>query len=243
MDAEDVGTGQDGSDVGGDGGDAAGFCDGEARGLDGGDGLAEEAFAGEADEERAVKLAEPAKAGEQDEVFMAALAEAEAGVQDDALGGDAGGLGDGEGFAEAGKDGRKDLIAGHGALGEPLAGAAAGVHEDEAAAGLRGDGGHVGVPAEAGDVVDDLSTGASGEAGGVGVVGVDGEDGMGPFAEDAVEDGKEAGLLFVAADGCGVGAGGLGAEIDDVRAVVEGFHGGGDSELGGGGAGMEQAGG
>ncbi len=81
--------------------------------------------------------------------------------------------------------------------------------------------GHARVPSEAGDVVDDLGAGAEGGAGGGGMIGVDGEDGFGTELEDAVEDGEQAGLLFFGGDGRGVGAGGLGAEIEEVGAVVE----------------------
>ena len=114
-----------------------------------------------------------------------------------------------------------DFVGGERRLGAPLLGAAAGVHQDGAAAERGAGGGHGRVPEVAADVVDDLGAGLDGEAGGFGVVGVDGEDGVGAGGEDGAEDGQYAGLLFGGGDGDGVGAGGFAAEVEDVGAFVE----------------------
>ncbi len=69
-----------------------------------------------------------------------------------------------------------------------------------------------------------------------GVVGVDGDDGVGTLAQQTFEDREKAGLLFGGGDGHGAGAGGLGAEVEDVGAVVVRVDGGGDGLVGGGAA-------
>ena len=55
-----------------------------------GEGVGEEAFAGDAGEEGQVELAELVEVGEERVVFVEAFAEAEAGVEDDFVAGDAG---------------------------------------------------------------------------------------------------------------------------------------------------------
>ena len=50
--------------------------------------------------------------------------------------------------------------------------------------------------------------------------------------EDGVEDGEDAGLLFVGGDGGGVGAGGFAAEVEDVGAFVEHGEGLGEGAVG-----------
>jgi len=72
----------------------------------------EEALVGEAGEERVAELVEIREVGEQREVFRADLAETEAGIEDDGLRGDAGGVGEREGVGEAAQDEREDLIRG-----------------------------------------------------------------------------------------------------------------------------------
>ena len=99
--------------------------------------------------------------------------------------------------------------------------AAAGVHEDGAAAERGAGGEQAQVPEAAADVVDDLGAGFDGEAGGFGVVGVDGEDGIGPCLENRLQHRQHARLLFRGGDGDGVGAGGFAAEVEDAGAVVE----------------------
>ena len=75
----------------------------------------------------------------------------------------------------------KDLHGGNRRLVDPVLRAAAGVHQDGAAAQLGAGGGHGGIPEVAADVVDDLGSGFDGQGGCGGVVGVDGEDGVGPL--------------------------------------------------------------
>ena len=97
--ADDVGAGEDGGCVGGGGGVETVFhrgCgtvqqDGERWVL--GEGVGKEAFAGDAGEEGQVELAELVEVGEERVVFVEAFAEAEAGVEDDLVAGDAGGGG------------------------------------------------------------------------------------------------------------------------------------------------------
>src|ERR1035441_2117877 len=74
-----------------------------------------------------------------------------------------------------GGGGGEDGGGGERRLGAPLVRAAAGVHQDGAAAERGAGGGHGRVPEVAADVVDDLGAGFNGEAGGFGVVGVDGD--------------------------------------------------------------------
>ncbi len=99
----------------------------------------------------------------------------------------------------------------------------AGVHEDEA--GWRaavGEGeGHGGVPGETADVVDDLGARIHGGAGRRGVVGVDGEDGFGAGGANGFEDGEETRLLLGWRELGRVGAGGFGADVEDVGAAIE----------------------
>ncbi len=104
--------------------------------------------------------------GEEGEVLAADLSEAEAGIEDDAVAFDAGVLGDGELAGEVGEDEGKDFVGGEWRQGGPVVGAAAGVHEDEAAGEVGAGGGHEGIPEEAADVVDDLGSGGDGGAGG-----------------------------------------------------------------------------
>jgi hypothetical protein len=120
-------------------------------------------------------------------------------------------------------------------------GAAPGVHEDGCAVEFGAGGGHVGVPEVAADVVDDLGSGFDGVAGGVGVEGVDGEDGLGAVFEDGLDDGEDAGLLFAGCERCGVGAGGLAADVEYVGAVVEHGDGLGEGAFGGVLGGVEEA--
>jgi len=95
--ADDVGAGEDGGCVGGGGGVETVFhrgCgaieqDGERWVL--GEGVGEEALAGDAGEERQGELAELVEVSEERVVFVEAFAEAEAGVEDDLVAGNAGG--------------------------------------------------------------------------------------------------------------------------------------------------------
>ncbi len=239
MNPQNVGAGEDRGDISSDGSDPPRLGQPQVVRLQGLDDVAEKPFAREADEQRPAELAQAAEAGEQGKVFGATLAEAEAGIDDHALGANARGFGLDELLAQAGEDEGNDLDAVEAGQGLPLSGAAARMHEDQAATALRDDAGHGGIPGEAGDIVDDLGAGTGSGTRGAGVVGVDRDDGVGSFAQELFEDGKQPGLLLVGAErGC-VGAGGLGAEVHDVGAGVDGLDSGGDGQLGDGGGGAE----
>ena len=97
--ADDVGAGEDGGYVGGGGGLEAVLYggirsveqDSERRML--GEGMGEEAFAGDAGEEGQVESVKLVEVGEEGIVFVEAFAEAEAGVEYDFVARDAGGVG------------------------------------------------------------------------------------------------------------------------------------------------------
>ena len=101
VDADEVGSGEDGGYVGGGGGVNPGLR-GETWGTQ--SSGAEEAFAGGAGEDGAVEDVEGAEVGVQGVVLVADFAEAEAGVEDDAVVADAGGGGGGDALVEAGED-------------------------------------------------------------------------------------------------------------------------------------------
>ena len=153
--------------------------------------------------------------------FLRRFAEAEAGVDDEVITGEAGGGGGGDALGEAGQDEWEDFIGLKWWEGAPSLWGSAGVHEDGSALECGTGGGHGWVPGVAADVVDDLGAGFDGEAGGGGVVGVDGEDGVRALAEDGGDDGEDAGLFFGGGEGGGVGAGGLAADVEDLGAGVE----------------------
>ena len=67
-------------------------------------------------------------------VVVEELAEAEAGVEGDLIEGDSGACRGGEAFVEVGEDEGEDLVGGEGGESAPVGGAAAGMHEDDAAA-------------------------------------------------------------------------------------------------------------
>jgi hypothetical protein len=221
VDAEDVGSGEDGGGLGGEGDVEALGGWGWVAVVEGCDGFGEEAFAGQAGEEGEAEGVEVGEAGEEGVVAVATFAEAEARVEDHGVAGDTGGEGLLGVGGEVALDAFDDDARGQRGLGLPFGGAAAGVHEDGSAAELGAGEAHGWIPEVTADVVDDLGAGLDGEPGGGGVVGIDGEDGGGAGGEDAGEDGQDAGLLFVRGEGCGVGAGGFTAEIEDVGSAVE----------------------
>jgi hypothetical protein len=108
--AEDVGSGEDGRDVGGGGGvDAAvgwwwGLVQDRAENGALGQRVAKEAFFGGPDEDGLVEMFELVEVGEERIVLVEALAEAEAGVEDDLVAGDAGGQSGFEAVCELGED-------------------------------------------------------------------------------------------------------------------------------------------
>ena len=115
VDADDVGSGEDGGYIGCGGGMEAGLRGGRGYMNDAGaggsrEGMAEEAFAGDADEDGQVELAELVEVGEQGIVLVEVLAEAEAGVYGDLLAGDACCCGGRDALLEACEDKRGHFI-------------------------------------------------------------------------------------------------------------------------------------
>lgn len=223
MDAVDVGAlfAEPGGE--GDGGPVA-VGDAFEAGEEGEHGLA-----GDADEEGAVGDAEVGEVAEEVQVVVEGFAEAEAGVEDDACGVDAGVGEDVQSAFEIGADFGDDILVSgvllHGG------GGAAHVHDDQAGGGFGGELDHAGVATEAGDVVDDVGSGGEGGAGDRGFHGVDGEEGAG-LAADGADDGNDAADFFFSGDGFGAGAGGFAAEVEDVGAFGEEVEGVFDSAAG-----------
>ena len=237
--ADDVGAGQDGGYVGGGGGvetvfhGGCGSVEQEGEGWVLGEGVGQEAFAGEAGEEGEGDFFKQVEVGQEGVVFVEAFAEAEAGVEDDFVAGDAGGGGGFEARGKFGEDEGEDFVWCERGERRPVVGASAGVHEDGSAVEFGAGSGHVGVPEVAADVIDDLGSGCDGAAGGGGVEGVDGEDGLGALFEDGLDDRENAGLFFFGGERGGVGAGGLAADVEEVRALVEHGQGLGEGAFGG----------
>src|SRR5690606_21006415 len=117
----------------------------------------EESFAGGADEYAVAEAGEFDEAAEELPVVAAGFGEAEAGVDDDAAGFDAGDDEFGDAVFEFFAHGAHDV----GVLGELLHGCgwAAPVHGDEVEATFGGDAAHAFVGESAGDVVDDGDAG------------------------------------------------------------------------------------
>ncbi len=89
MDADDVSSGEDSGGVGGEGDmeplrGRRGRVGRGVAGVGAGEGMGEEAFAREADQNGAAEGVEGVEAGEQGVVFVAEFPEAEAGVEEDA---------------------------------------------------------------------------------------------------------------------------------------------------------------
>ena len=125
-------------DCGRQGGDSDGFAGIDGRWfatMQAGEGVAEEGFSREAGEERAAEGEEGALAGQKSVVFVEFLAKAVAGVEDDGFDGNAGLTGDGEAPGEAVADEVQQIVGREFWLFAPLVGTAAGVHQDDAAAG------------------------------------------------------------------------------------------------------------
>jgi hypothetical protein len=168
------------------------------------------------------------------------FAKADAGVEGEVGGGDAGPEGGVGALEEVGADGSEDVgivCRGRGGIG------GGDVHEDEggglAGGGARGgDGGEeVGVVGAGGDVVDDLGAGLEGFGGDLGGTGVDRDFHFARETRDeAMEDGEEPAELFVGGDGLDALAeegGGLRAEVEDGGAGGDEGEGVGDGGLGG----------
>ena len=193
----------------------------------------EHGLAGDADEEGAVGDAEVGEVAEELQVVVEGFAEAEAGVEDDACGVDAGVGEDVQSAFEVGADFGDDILISGGLLHG--GGGAAHVHDDEAGGGFGGELDHAGIASEAGDVVDDVGSGGEGGAGDGGFHGVDGEEGAG-LGADGADDGDDAADFFFGGDGFGAGAGGFATEVEDFGAFGEEVEGVFD-----GAAGIEEA--
>ncbi len=107
VDADDVGSGEDGGYVGCGGGVEAGSGWRGGSVVEGCDGFGEEAFAGSCGEDGELEALEGIEVGVEGVVLVADFAEGEAGIDDDAVTGDAGGGGVGDAFAEVVEDGGK----------------------------------------------------------------------------------------------------------------------------------------
>lgn len=98
-----------------------------------GKSMAEEGFSGETGEQWAAEREEFALAGKDCIVLVVFFAEAIAGIENDGFRCDAGLPGEGEAFGEAGADKVEQVRGGKFGLCAPLIGAAAGMHQDDAA--------------------------------------------------------------------------------------------------------------
>lgn len=171
------------------------------------------------------KAQQTVEAGEQREVVLGVLGEAETGVDDHAVGGDA--------AFQDGLHARVELV---GDLGDdvlvhaPDVAAlqeAAPVHDDERGARGGDDADHGRVGEAAADVVDQGGAGRERPLGDGGAHGVDGDgDAIGGEPADHRDDAPE---LFGLVDAGGAGAGGLAADVhqvgalrDQVEAVLDG---------------------
>ncbi len=235
MDADDGCSGEDGGGGGGEGGVAASLgrdvgrvdCRGCIERETSRESPAEERFARDAGEQGCPKFEQLVLVGEERVVVVEGFAEAVAGIENDAAAIDAGGEGAFQRLGEAGFHKRDNFILGEGRLGAPFVGAAAGVHEDDAALQIGAGLGHGEIPFEAGDVVDDFGAGGDGGASGFGFICINREHRFGTVAENGFDDGEDAVLLLLGADGIvgaeflGAGAGGFAADVDEVGALIE----------------------
>ena len=193
----------------------------------------DEGFARDSGEQRVAKLVEFVESSQERIVVFEILAEAKAGIDHDAFTFDAGHGGGVGPVAEFALGEHHDV--GYGREFAPFFGASTHVHQDGAAFEF-GDGfGHLGVPTEGADVVDDFCAGFDGGTCDAGFVGVDGDDGGRTFLLQLGNNGKDAIALFFLGDGlgglggfarcrgvdAGTGAGGFAADVDDIGALVE----------------------
>lgn len=187
--------------------DMGAFADGQgdrrggAEGAVGGAGLAgepaDETLAAGADEEAIAKGGESVEVFEEREVVLHGLAEADAGVEDDAVGGQAGGLGLlGAGGEEGGYLPYHVRVTGLSLHGF---GGALHVHEDDGHPLAEGDLLHA-VIGERCDVVEDGRPRIGGGPGNEGVAGVD-ADGQAGLFHQPLDHGDRAANLFVGGDG------------------------------------------
>lgn len=160
---------------------------------------------------------EPVEAGEEGEVVVGSLGEAEPGVDDHAVGGDAALQHGVHARAEFVDDLGDDVLvrAFHVAALQQ----AAPVHDDEGGAGVGDHGDHAGVGETAADIVDERGARREGLLGDGGAHGVDGDrDALGGEPPDHGDDALEfLGLVHSR----GTGAGGLPADVDQVGALSD----------------------
>lgn len=221
VDAEDVSAAQGGC---GDGADSA--CVAEA-GFGLVEDFAEEAFAGDGEQDGATEGLEDVEVSADGGVVGGLFGEAQAGVEEELLGGEAGGEELRDALAEEVGEGGEDV--GVGDVGVALLGEADGVHEEVRGAGAGAEGGDVGGGGAA-NVVEELAAVLEGEGGDFGAPGIDGEDrgrdldgvardeGGGGEGVPKLEKAFEAADFFGGGDGGAVGAGAFGAEVEDVGA-------------------------
>ena len=134
--------------------------------------------------------------GEERVVVIVSLTESVAGVENDAARIDASAEGKFQRVREAFLYQRHNLVLRERRLSTPLVGAAAGVHKNDAAAEIGTCAGHLRIPFEAGDVVDDFGAGGDDRAGSLGSIGINREHTCGALAENGFNDGEDA-VLFL----------------------------------------------
>ena len=200
---------------------------------------ADEALAAEGAEDGVAQGEEVGGGAEQFEVLGDGLAEAQAGVEQDAVGGDAGGAGGRGPFGEEGADGRDHAggILGRGLVAVGVAvggGGGEAVHQDDGAGPIGGEGEHGVVLGAGGDIVDRVGAGIEGGAGDGGQGGIDGDRKVDAGGADGLDRRDQTADLFIGRDAGGAGAGGFGAEVEGVCSVVGGAA-GGVGGMGGGG--------
>jgi len=174
---------------------------------DGADG----ALAGRADEQWSGHVTQLPEAAQHLDALLWPPAKAEAGVHDEPLRGDAGGLGLGAACEETVADIADDVAEGAVALV---------VHHDDTGARLGSGARDIRLAAEAVNIVDDGCAGVEGGADDGGLGGIDAEGDV-DFANQLGDDGDDAGEFVLLADGLEAGAGGLCAEVQDVGALLD----------------------
>jgi len=172
VDAEDVGSCEYGGCVGCGGSVETGFGGRRVPLVDDGlrwdlsEGVGEEALARGSDEKGETELVELVEVGEDRIVIVEALAEAETGVENELIVGNASGFCGFDASLQAGDDEGEDFVWSEWRETGPFVRAATGVHEDGSAAEGGAGGGHGRIPEVAADVVDDFGSGFDGVLGG-----------------------------------------------------------------------------
>src|SRR5579862_7815658 len=231
MRANDVHTFQDGHGLGGDGAvrtvrDGSVFAVTFQHSSD-------EGFARDASEQGVAKLVEFVEAAQERVVVFEILAETKAGVDGNALAlhpGHGGGVGPVAQFALG-----EDDDVGDGSELAPFFGASAHVYEDGTAFEFGDSLGHLGIPPEGADVVNDLRSDFDRSARYLRFVCVDRDHGVRALLFQLCDHRDDALALFFFGDGlggfgslgrtggvdAGAGPGGFAADVDDVGAVLE----------------------